>query len=117
MVIIKVDVVSVEEQIFLGEVKFVVLLGEMGELGILLGYMLFIIWICLGVVCIEVEGGNDEFVFVVGGIFEVQLGVVMVFVDIVICGKDFDVVKVEEVCKCVEEMLQNVKLDFDFVKV
>lgn len=53
VMIIYVDVVSVEELIFLGLVEFVVLLGEFGELGILFGYMLLFICIKVGEVCFK----------------------------------------------------------------
>lgn len=72
MATIKVDVVSAEEQIFSGEAKFVALPGETGELGILPGHTPLITRIRPGAVRIEVEGSNDEFVFVAGGILEVQ---------------------------------------------
>ncbi|RBJ71977.1 F0F1 ATP synthase subunit epsilon, partial [Pseudomonas sp. MWU12-2534b] len=81
MATIKVDVVSAEEQIFSGEAKFVALPGETGELGILPGHTPLITRIRPGAVRIEVEGGNDEFVFVAGGILEVQPGAVTVLAD------------------------------------
>ena len=107
MATIKVDVVSAEEQIFSGQAKFVALPGETGELGILPGHTPLITRIRPGAVRIEVEGGNDEFVFVAGGILEVQPGAVTVLADTAIRGKDLDEAKAEQARKRAEEALQN----------
>ena len=100
----------------LGEAKFVALPGETGELGILPGHTPLITRIRPGAVRIEVEGGNDEFVFVAGGILEVQPGAVTVLADTAIRGKDLDAAKAEEARKRAEETLQNAKSDLDLAK-
>ncbi len=69
---IHVDVVSAEESIFSGEARFVALPGEAGELGILPKHTPLITRIKPGSVRIELADGNEEFVFVAGGILEVQ---------------------------------------------
>ena len=95
MATIKVDVVSAEEQIFSGQAKFVALPGEAGELGILPGHTPLITRIRPGAVRIEAENGEEEFVFVAGGILEIQPGVVTVLADTAIRGKDLDEAKAE----------------------
>lgn len=65
---------------------------------------------------IEVEGSNDEFVFVAGGILEVQPGAVTVLADTAIRGKDLDAAKAEDARKRAEETLQNAKSDLDLAK-
>ena len=73
MATLHVDVVSAEEQIFSGEAKFVALPGESGELGILPKHTPLITRIKPGAVRIErADNGQEEFVFVAGGILEVQ---------------------------------------------
>ena len=68
-----VDVVSAEEQIYSGEAEFVVLPGEEGELGIYPRHTPLITRIKPGAVRIKVPGqAEEEFVFVAGGILEVQ---------------------------------------------
>ncbi|MBM3337552.1 MAG: ATP synthase F1 subunit epsilon, partial [Betaproteobacteria bacterium] len=70
---IHVDVVSAEEQIFSGLAEFVVLPGEAGELGIYPKHTPLITRIKPGAVRIKVAGKTEEeFVFVAGGILEVQ---------------------------------------------
>ena len=107
MATIKVDVVSAEEQIFSGHAKFVALPGEAGELGILPGHTPLITRIRPGAVRIEAENGEEEFVFVAGGILEVQPGAVTVLADTAIRGKDLDEAKAEQARKRAEEALQN----------
>ena len=107
MATIKVDVVSAEEQIFSGPATFVALPGEAGELGILPGHTPLITRIRPGAVRIEAENGEEEFVFVAGGILEVQPGAVTVLADTAIRGADLDQAKAEQARKRAEEALQN----------
>src|ERR1700754_3472276 len=107
MATIKVEVVSAEEQIFSGQAKFVARPGEAGELGILPGHTPLITRIRPGAVRIESENGEEEFVFVAGGILEVQPGAVTVLADTAIRGKDLDEAKAEQARKRAEEALQN----------
>ncbi|MEX3548426.1 MAG: F0F1 ATP synthase subunit epsilon [Burkholderia sp.] len=116
MATIKVDVVSAEEEIFSGQVKFVVLPGESGDLGIFPGHTPLITRIRPGALRIESEGGQDEFVFVAGGILEVQTGAVTVLADTAIRGRDLDAAKAEEAKRRAEETLQNAKSDIDLAK-
>src|SRR6201995_3001314 len=114
MATIKVDVVSAEEQIFSGQAKFVALPGEAGELGILPGHTPLITRIRPGAVRIESESGEEEFVFVAGGILEVQPGAVTVLADTAIRGKDLDEAKANEAKRLAEDARKNSKSDIDF---
>ncbi|VVE09173.1 F0F1 ATP synthase subunit epsilon [Pandoraea horticolens] len=107
MATIHVDVVSAEEQIFSGKARFVALPGEAGELGILPGHTPLITRIKPGAVRIEDEAGNEDFVFVAGGILEVQPGTVTVLADTAIRGKDLDEAKAAEAKRRAEEALTN----------
>ncbi|BBO58927.1 F0F1 ATP synthase subunit epsilon [Mycoavidus sp. B2-EB] len=107
MATIKVDVVSAEEQIFSGQAQFVALPGEEGELGILPGHVPLLTRIRPGAVRIELEGGVEEFIFVAGGILEVQPGGVTVLADTAIRGQDLDQAKAEQARRAAEEALQN----------
>ncbi|MDN3919617.1 F0F1 ATP synthase subunit epsilon [Roseateles violae] len=114
MASLHVDVVSAEEQIFSGEAKFVALPGESGELGILPQHTPLITRIKPGAVRIELADGGEEFVFVAGGILEVQPGTVTVLADTAIRGKDLDEAKATEAKKQAEEAMKNAKSDIDF---
>ncbi|HEY8881541.1 MAG TPA: F0F1 ATP synthase subunit epsilon [Roseateles sp.] len=113
MATLHVDVVSAEEQIFSGEAKFVALPGESGELGILPKHTPLITRIKPGAVRIELAGGGEEFVFVAGGILEVQPHRVTVLADTAIRGKDLDEAKATEAKKAAEEALRNAKDKLD----
>ena len=110
---LQVHVVSAEESIFSGRAKFVALPGESGELGILPGHTPLISRIKPGSVRIQTENGDEEFVFVAGGILEVQPNVVTVLSDTAIRGKDLDEGKAKAAQQAAEEALRNAKTDFD----
>ena len=117
MATIHVDVVSAEENIFSGEARFVALPGENGELGILPRHTPLITRIKPGAVRIEKADSNEEeFVFVAGGILEVQPGTVTVLADTAIRGKDLDEAKASEAKRQAEEALKNAKSDIDLAK-
>ncbi|PRD64742.1 F0F1 ATP synthase subunit epsilon [Malikia granosa] len=113
---IQVEVVSAEEAIFSGRAKFVALPGEAGELGILPGHIPLITRIKPGAVRIEKEDGDEEFVFVAGGILEVQPKCITVLSDTAIRGHDLDEAKANEARKAAEEALKNAKSDVDLAK-
>ena len=117
MATIHVDVVSAEESIFSGEAKFVALPGEAGELGILPRHTPLITRIKPGAVRIQrADNNEEEFVFVAGGILQVQPHCVTVLADTAIRGKDLDEAKALEAKKMAEEAMKNAKSDIDFAK-
>ena len=117
MATLKVDVVSAEEEIFSGEAKFVALPGEMGELGIYPRHAPLITRIRPGAVRIKVPGRTDEeFVFVAGGILEVQPKGVTVLADTAIRGADLDEAKAQEAKRMAEELMVNKESAIDYAK-
>jgi len=114
MATIHVDVVSAEESIFSGEASFVALPGEMGELGIYPRHTPLITRIKPGAVRIlRADNNEEEFVFVAGGILEIQPGSVTVLADTAIRGNDLDEAKANEAKQAAEEALKNAKSDVD----
>ncbi|MDE2056740.1 MAG: F0F1 ATP synthase subunit epsilon [Betaproteobacteria bacterium] len=115
--LIHVDVVSAEEHIFSGEAEFIVLPGEMGELGIYPRHTPLITRIRPGSVRIRVAGRDDEeLVFVSGGILEVQPDVVTVLADTAIRGHDLDEAKALEAKRLAEESLVEKSASLDYAK-
>ena len=110
---LQVNVVSAEEAIFSGRARFVVLPGENGELGIYPRHLPLITRIRPGSVRIRMEDGKEEFVFVAGGILEVQPDCVTVLSDTAIRGKDLDEEKANTAKRQAEEALKNAKTGFD----
>ena len=113
---IRVDVVSAEELIFSGDAKFVALPGESGELGILPKHTPLITRIKPGSVRIETADGKEEFVFVAGGLLEVQPDHVTVLSDTAVRGQDLDEQKAKEAKLAAEEALKNAKSELDFAR-
>ena len=114
---IHVDVVSAEESIFSGEAEFVALPGESGELGIYPKHTPLITRIKPGAVRIKISGrADEEFVFVAGGILEVQPDGVTVLADTAIRGHDLDEAKAAEAKKLAEQALANRDSKIDYAK-
>jgi F-type H+-transporting ATPase subunit epsilon len=112
---IHVDVVSAEEEIFSGEAEFVALPGEAGELGIYPRHTPLITRIRPGAVRIKVTGqSEDVFVFVAGGLMEVQPDTVTVLADTAIRGADLDEAKATEAKRRAEESLSNRESQIDY---
>src|SRR3970040_506684 len=107
---IHVDVVSAEESIYSGGAELVVLPGEMGELGISPRPTPLITRIKPGTVRIQPAGGGDEeLIFVAGGILEVQPKVITVLADTAIRGHDLDEAKANEALKKAEEARRSAR--------
>jgi F-type H+-transporting ATPase subunit epsilon len=114
MATLHVDVVSAEENIFSGEAKFVALPGEAGELGILPRHTPLITRIKPGAVrIVRADNGEEELVFVAGGILEVQPGTVTVLADTAIRGHDLDEAKATEAKKLAQAAMVDAKSDID----
>lgn len=117
MATLHVDVVSAEENIFTGEAKFVALPGELGELGIYPRHTPLITRIKPGAVrIIRADNDEEEFIFVAGGMLEVQPNLVTVLADTAIRGKDLDEAKSLESKKRAEEAMQNKTSQLEYAK-
>jgi len=92
-----IDVVSAEESIYSGEAEFVVLPGEAGELGVYPRHTPLITRIK------PAGGGEEDLIFVAGGLLEVQPTVVTVLADTAIRGADLDEARANEALKKAEE--------------
>ena len=107
---IHIDVVSAEESIYSGEAEFVVLPGEAGELGIYPRHVPLITRIRPGAVRIKpADGGEEQLIFVAGGILEVQPKVITVLADTAIRGHDLDEAKANEAIQKAEEARRSAK--------
>jgi F-type H+-transporting ATPase subunit epsilon len=114
---IHVDVVSAEALIFSGEAEFIALPGETGELGIYPLHTPLITRIRPGAVRIQVPGrSEEEFVFVAGGILEVQPKSVTVLADTAIRGADLDEAKAQEAKRKAEELMASKDTQIDYAK-
>ena len=77
-----VDIVSAEQQIYSGEAQRIIAPGEAGELGILPEHIPLLTRVKPGVLRIlPAEGGEEEIIYVSGGMMEVQPDQVTVLAD------------------------------------
>jgi len=114
---VHVDEMSAEDAIFDGEAEFVALPGEAGELGIYPQHAPLITRIKAGAVRIKLPSrAEEEFVFVAGGILEVQPNRVTVLADTAIRGADLDEAKAADAQKRAEEAMANAKSDIDLAR-
>jgi F-type H+-transporting ATPase subunit epsilon len=95
--LLRVDILSVEELLFTGDSTFVVLPGEVGELGIYPGHASLLTRIKPGVIKILQPGAaQDQHVFVAGGVLEVLRDSVIVLADHAIRTPELDSAQADE---------------------
>ena len=105
---LQVDIVSAEQQIFSGPAERVIAPGEAGELGILPEHMPLLTRIKPGTVRVIPAGeGEEEVIYVSGGMMEVQPDGVTVLADTSIRAHDLDEAKALEAKRAAEEALSN----------
>jgi F-type H+-transporting ATPase subunit epsilon len=105
---IHVDIVSAEQAIFSGEAQRVIAPGEAGELGILPEHTPLLTRIKPGTVRIlPAGGGEEEVIYVSGGMMEVQPDSVTVLADTSVRAHDLDEAKALEAQRLAKEALAN----------
>ena len=103
---VHVDVVSAEQLLYSGEAEFVVAPGEAGELGIYPRHTPLLTRLKPGAVRIQ-NAGNEELIYVSGGILEVQPDGITVLSDTAIRGTDLDESRASEALRAAEEVMKN----------
>ncbi len=110
------DVVSAEKKIFSGRVETFQVTGSEGELGIYHGHTPLLTAIKPGMVRIVKQHGDEEIIYVSGGIVEIQPGTSTVLADTAIRGEELDAAKAEEAKRRAEDQIQNQQGGLDFAK-
>ena len=106
--VLQVDIVSAEQSIFSGEATMVIAPGESGELGILPEHMPLLTRIKPGTVRIQlVGGGEEEVIYVSGGMMEVQPDRVTVLADTSVRAHDLDEAKAMEAERLAKDALAD----------
>ena len=113
MATLQCNVVSAKETIYSGEISMLIATGVEGEVGILPGQIPFITLLKPGTMQIKTSNGNDEMVYVSGGVLEVQPHLVTVLADTAVRANDLDEAKILEARRHAEQTLQNQKADID----
>ena len=116
MATIQVDIVSAEQEIWSGTGTMVFAPGEIGELGIAPGHTPLITRLSPGDVRVIKEDGEEEFIFVSGGVLEVQPHVVTVLSDTAVRGHDLDETAALEAKRKAEEQLAEAAAEMDYAQ-
>ena len=113
---IQLDVVSAEKELFSGTVSAVFAPAVMGDVGIYPRHTPLVTSLRPGELKIEIEDEEDQYLYVSGGILEVQPHVVTILSDTAIRAEDLDETKVLEAKQRAEEALKDQKGEFDTAK-
>lgn len=108
------DVVSAEQAMFSGLVQSVQVSGSEGELGIRPNHAPLLTAIKPGMVRIVKQHGDEEVIYLSGGVLEVQPGAVTVLADTAIRGSDLDEARALEAKRKAEEHMNSSHGDVDF---
>lgn len=108
------DVVSAELQMFSGLVQSIQVSGSEGELGIRSNHAPLLTAIKPGMVRIVKQHGDEEVIYLSGGVLEVQPGAVTVLADTAIRGADLDEARALEAKRKAEEHMNGSHGDVDF---
>ena len=111
-----VDIVSAEEEIWLGEATMVFAPGAMGELGIAPRHTPLLTRLKPGEVRVRGQNGEDESYFISGGMLEIQPHVVTILSDTAIRADDLDEAAAIEAKTRAEDAIQNKNSEMDFAK-
>jgi len=111
-----VDIVSAEGEIFSGDAKMVFAPAIMGEVGIAPRHAPLLTQLKPGAVRVRNEQGEDEAIFVNGGILEVQPHHVTVMADSAERAADIDEARAAEAKRHAEEALANASADIDLAR-
>lgn len=113
---IHVDIVSAEAEIFSGTANMVFAPAEMGEVGIAPRHTPLLTRLKPGEVRVQMEGQDEQFFYVSGGILEIQPHVVTVLADTALRAKDLDEAAAMRVKERAEKAIADKASDFDYAK-
>ncbi len=113
---IHVDVVSAEQEIYSGLAEMVVAPAEGGDVGIMPRHNQMLTRLRPGEVRIKTSDGQEQYIFVSGGMLEVQPHVVTVLADTAMRAKDIDEAAAMEAQERAKKALVDQKSDLDYAK-
>ena len=110
------DIVSAENEIFSGRAEVVVAPAIMGEVGIHARHTPMLTPLKPGEVKITKQGGEEEFIYVSGGMMEVQPSTVTILSDTAVRAQDLDEAAAMEAKQAAEEAISNREGDIDIAE-
>jgi len=111
-----VDIVSAEAEIFSGTANMVFAPAEMGEVGIAPRHTPLLTRLKAGEVRVQMDGQEEQFFYVSGGMLEIQPHVVTVLADTAMRATDLDEAAAQRVKARAEKAMTDRKSDFDYAK-
>ncbi len=113
---IHVDIVSAEAEIFSGTANMVFAPAEMGEVGIAPRHTPLLTRLKPGEVRVQMEGQEEQYFYVSGGMLEIQPHVVTVLADTALRARDIDEAAALKVMERAEKAMVDKASDFDYAK-
>ncbi|EAS45494.1 F0F1 ATP synthase subunit epsilon [Photobacterium profundum] len=111
------NIVSAEGPLFSGKAHALAISGLDGELGIRPGHSPLLSRIKPGVAYFQTDlKGDDEILYISGGIVEVQPSLVTVLADTAMHGKDIDEARANEARRAAEENINKQGHDINFAQ-
>lgn len=113
---VQVEIVSAEHAIFSGQAEMVFAPGAAGELGILPRHTPLLTFLRPGEVRVKKPGGEEEEIYVSGGILEIQPHVITILSDTAQRARDLDEAAAAEAKQRAEQMLKDRTSEFEYAK-
>ena len=108
------DIVSAEAELFSGLSEMIVASGEVGELGIFPGHTPLLTSLKPGLIRVVKQGGEEEVIYISGGMLEVQPDLVTVLADTAVRAGDLDEAAALEAKEKAERALAERKSEFEY---
>lgn len=113
---IECNIVSAQEELFSGPARMIIATGEQGELGITPRHAQLITRLKPGQVRVIKEDGEEEFLYISGGILEIQPHLVTILADTAIRAHDLDEAAALKAKEEAERQLGDRDADIDFAE-
>ena len=114
--ILHLDIVSAEAEIFSGVAEMVFAPAMMGEVGILPRHTPLLTVLRPGEVRVKIPDGEEQVFYVSGGILEIQPHVVTILSDTALRAHDVDEAAALEAKQRAEQAMRDRKSDFDYAQ-
>ena len=112
----RVEIVSAEQEVFSGEASMLIATAEAGDVGIYPQHTPMLTRLKAGDVRLQIEGGEEEVIYISGGILEVTPKVVTVLSDTAMRADDIDEAQALKAKEQAEQALKDTKADMNYAK-
>lgn len=113
---VQLNVVSAEEELFSGRIESLQITGSEGELGVMPGHAPLLTSLKPGMARIVKQHGEEEVLYLSGGMLEVQPNQVTVLADVATRGEDLDEQAALEAKERAEKHLNDHGSDVDYAE-